>query len=55
MWLEPVVGIKMNNKDIMKDYFAYLFANNDGRHSPSLGPDIYRVGACRSSFAMIQA
>ena len=39
MWLEPIVGIKMNNEVynyIMKDCFAYSFANNDGRHSPSL-------------------
>ena len=40
---------------ITKDSFAYSFANNDGRHSPSLGPDTYQVDACSSSFAMIQA
>ena len=40
---------------IMKHYFAYSFANNDGCHSSTLGTDIYRIDACRSSFAMIQA
>ena len=39
----------------MKDCFAYLFANNDGCHSPLLGLDTYRVDACSLSFAMIQA
>ena len=58
VWLEPIVGIKMNNKVynyIMKDCFAYSFANNDGRHSPSLGLDTYWVDACISNYAMIQS
>ena len=38
----------------MKGCFVYSFANNDGHHSPSLGPDTYQVNACSSSFAMIQ-